>query len=63
MPISVLGLNDVPAAGELFTVVESEREARAIVDKRQEEASAKSRQPKGAQSLEQVFEAFKAGET
>jgi len=63
MPISVLGLNDVPAAGELFTVVESEREARAIVDKRQEEASAKSRKPKGAQSLEQVFEAFKAGET
>jgi translation initiation factor IF-2 len=63
MPVSVLGLSDVPSAGELFTVVETERKARAIVDQRQEEASAKSRQPKGAQSLEQVFEAFKAGET
>jgi translation initiation factor IF-2 len=63
MPVSVLGLSDVPSAGELFTVVETERKARAIVDKRQEEASTKRRQPTGAQSLEQVFEAFKAGET
>ncbi len=63
MPISVLGLNDVPAAGELFTVVESERAARGIVDQRQDDASSKSRQPTGAKSLEQVFEAFKAGET
>ncbi len=62
MPVSVLGLNDVPSAGELFTVVESEREARAIVDQRQEEASAKSRTPSGAQSLDQIFEAFRAGE-
>ncbi len=63
MPISVLGLNVVPAAGELFTVVESERAARGIVDQRQDDASSKSRQPTGAKSLEQVFEAFKAGET
>ncbi|TFH34450.1 MAG: translation initiation factor IF-2, partial [Anaerolineales bacterium] len=63
MPVSVLGLSDVPAAGEVFTVVGSEREARAIAEKRRIEAAARSRQPKGAQSLEQVFEAFKAGET
>ena len=63
MPVSVLGLSDVPAAGELFTIVESEREARAIAEERKLEAAARSRQPKGAQSLEQVFEAYKAGET
>lgn len=62
MPVSVLGLSDVPAAGELFTVVESERDARAIVAGREEEASLKGRQATGAQSLDQVFEAFKAGE-
>jgi translation initiation factor IF-2 len=62
MPVSVLGLSDVPAAGELFTVVESEREARAIAEERQLEAEARSRQPSGAQSLEQIFNAFKAGE-
>ena len=63
MPVSVLGLSDVPAAGELFTIVESEREARAIAEERKLKAAARSRQPKGAQSLEQVFEAYKAGET
>lgn len=63
MPVSVLGLSDVPAAGELFTIVGSEREARAIAEERKLEAAARSRKPKGAQSLEQVFEAFKAGET
>ncbi len=62
MPVSVLGLSDVPAAGELFTIVESEREARAIMEERQLEAEARSRQPSGAQSLEQIFNAFKAGE-
>jgi translation initiation factor IF-2 len=62
MPVSVLGLSDVPAAGELFTVVESEREARAIAEERRLEAEARSRQPSKAQSLEQIFNAFKAGE-
>lgn len=62
MPVSVLGLSDVPAAGELFTIVDSEREARAIMEERQLEAEARSRQPSGAQSLEQIFNAFKAGE-
>lgn len=62
MPVSVLGLSDVPAAGELFTVVESERDARAIVAGREEEASLKGRKATSAQSLDQVFEAFKAGE-
>jgi translation initiation factor IF-2 len=61
MPISVLGLSDVPMAGELFTVVESEREARALAEKRKlgkQETGAKPR----TISLDQIFEAFQAGE-
>jgi translation initiation factor IF-2 len=60
-PISVLGLSDVPMAGELFTVMESEREARALAEKRKlgdQEADTLPR----AISLDQIFEAFQAGE-
>jgi translation initiation factor IF-2 len=34
-PISVLGLSDVPIAGELFKVVESERKARLLTEERE----------------------------
>jgi len=62
MPVSVLGLSEVPTAGELFIQVPSEREARAIAQKRRHDETAKleRRKPLG---LEEVFEAFKAGET
>jgi translation initiation factor IF-2 len=61
-PISVLGLSEVPIAGELFTVIGSQKEARAIVSerKKQQEVAVES---KPAMTLEQVFEAFQAGET
>jgi translation initiation factor IF-2 len=62
MPVSVLGLSDVPRAGELFTVVESDREARDIAEERAEEAQTASRKPIATQTLEQIFEAFQAGE-
>ena len=62
-PVSVLGLSDVPAPGDLFRVVPSEREARAIVAERkqaQKDAESKSAKPL---SLDQVFAKFQAGET
>ncbi len=62
MPVSVLGLSDVPRAGELFTVVESDREARDIAEERAELAETARRTPVAAQTLEQIFEAFQAGE-
>ncbi len=62
MPVSVMGLSEVPPAGELFTVVESEREARIIVEKRKIEQRERSRGTLKAQSLEQLFAAYKAGE-
>lgn len=61
-PVSVLGLNDLPAAGDLFQVVESEREAREIVLKRQEAARTQAVQQKKA-TLEDLFARVRAGET
>ena len=61
-PVSVMGLSEVPSAGELFTVVESEREARIIAEKRKSEQREHSRGTLKAQSLEQLFAAYKAGE-
>ncbi|MEX1248981.1 MAG: translation initiation factor IF-2 [Anaerolineales bacterium] len=60
-PISVLGLNDVPAAGEPFRVVESEREARALVTERAEKEK-EDKSSGGPLTLESMFEAFQAGQ-
>lgn len=60
MPVSVLGLSDVPAAGDLFEVVENERTAREIVLKRQEAQKAQVASAK--MSLEDLFARFKSGE-
>ncbi|MEK6587970.1 MAG: translation initiation factor IF-2 [Chloroflexota bacterium] len=59
-PVSVLGLSEVPQAGDLFSVVKSEREAKTIVKKRAEQATQPVVAGPGL-SLEQIFEAFKAG--
>jgi translation initiation factor IF-2 len=60
IPVSVLGLNTVPSAGEIFEVVESERVAREIVVKRQE--AMKNQTAAAKMSLEDLFARFKAGE-
>jgi translation initiation factor IF-2 len=61
-PVAVMGLNDVPQAGDLFQVVESDREARTIIEERllkQEQAETRLRKPV---SLEQLFESYQSGE-
>ncbi len=60
IPVSVLGMNAVPSAGEIFEVVESERVAREIVVKRQE--ALKNQTTAAKMSLEDLFARFKAGE-
>ncbi len=61
-PISVMGLNSVPQAGDLVRVVESEKEARAIVAEREQR-----KRDVGAReaviTLEKIFEQFQEGMT
>ncbi len=60
-PVRVMGLNDVPAAGELFRVVNSDKEARDIVHQRLE-AQKQTQQAAKKVSLEDLFAAYQAGE-
>ncbi len=61
-PVSVMGLNDVPAAGDVFQVVASERDARAIVDERVN-AEKSQVQARKKVSLEDLFASIQSGET
>ncbi len=62
-PVSILGLSSVPVPGDIFRVVESEREARVIVEERKLAAKKAAAKPAFAMSLDQVFAKFQAGET
>ena len=61
-PVSVMGLNDVPQAGEIFKVVDAERNARAIIQERRHAAGLTAVVEKTAITLEQLFDKFQAGE-
>ncbi|MBE9473575.1 MAG: translation initiation factor IF-2 [Chloroflexi bacterium] len=61
-PIAVMGLNDVPVAGDLFQVVESDKQARAITRERKNILRSDAEKPRNAVTLEQLFDKFKAGE-
>ena len=60
-PVSVMGLNEVPSAGDVFQVVDSEKEARVIVSDRADEAKANA-QTKRKTTLEDLFENVQLGE-
>ena len=59
-PVSVMGLHDVPAAGDLFRIVPNEREARQIVA--ETEANMKGAIAKPVMTLEELFQRYEAGE-
>jgi len=60
-PVAVMGLSDVPSAGDLFEVVPSEKEARAIVAERMEVLKAQAQSRKKL-SLEDLFSKVQSGE-
>ncbi len=62
MPVEVLGFSEVPPAGERFYVVEDERVARQIVEKRQQRKREEDLKLSRRLSLEEVFERIKEGE-
>jgi translation initiation factor IF-2 len=61
-PVAVMGLNDVPVAGDLFQVVESDKQARALTRERKNNKKTAAESPRSAVTLEQLFEQFQAGE-
>jgi translation initiation factor IF-2 len=62
MPVSIMGLNDVPIAGDLFQISPSEREARVIVKDREIANAERSQTRTQAATLEQLFARFQSGE-
>ncbi len=61
-PVAVMGLNEVPAAGDLFDVVDNEKVAREIVTNRLQTASQAAAASKNVLTLEQLFDRYQAGE-
>ncbi len=61
-PVAVMGLNELPSAGDVFKVVESDKEARQIVGDRAEASREESSASKKI-TLEELFSKIKAGET
>ena len=61
MPVAVMGLSDVPSAGDIFEVVASEKEARVIVTERTELAKSQA-QSKKKVTLEDLIAHVQAGE-
>ncbi len=59
--VVVLGIDDVPQAGDVLEVVEDERKARAIAEKRRIEASAKE-SGSGRATLEDLYRQIQAGQ-
>ncbi|MCB2010513.1 MAG: translation initiation factor IF-2 [Geminicoccaceae bacterium] len=62
VPVEILGLDGVPEAGDVMSVVENERKAREIVEYRQRKRRSQQVTAAGTTSLEDMFNQLKAGE-
>jgi translation initiation factor IF-2 len=60
-PVEVLGLDKVPAAGDLFDVVVSEKMAEEVAKKRQEVGSELKETPNSKMTLESIFSKIQTG--
>ncbi len=61
-PVQIMGLATLPAAGDMFLTVATEREARAIVEQRRQAAGPGQERVTRATSFEEMMEQIKAGE-
>jgi translation initiation factor IF-2 len=64
MPVLVMGLSDVPTAGDVFEVLPSEREARAVADERAERDRLEKTRPARPRTLtlQELFDQLQSGE-
>jgi translation initiation factor IF-2 len=60
--VVVLGLSEVPEAGDILRVVADEKEARAMVEQRKTEAAAKGGDGSGRATLEDLYRQIQAGQ-
>ena len=61
-PVEIIGLNDVPEAGDLFRAFEDEKEARALSDRRKRRKIDQQRRKTSAVSLEDLSREIAEGE-
>mgnify|MGYP002553067746 CR=1 FL=1 len=61
-PVEIMGLAEVPQAGDLFYAVEDEKMARELAEQRKAEEKAKANAPLSKVSLEDLFSQIQAGE-
>ncbi len=61
-PVSVMGLDEVPEAGDVFHIVDSEKDARLIVVERTLKRKAAQESRRTTVTLEKLFEQIQAGE-
>ncbi len=60
--VVILGLADVPAAGDILRVVSDDKEARALVEARKLEAATKAGDGSGRATLEDLYRQIQAGQ-
>lgn len=62
VPVQIMGLNDVPSAGDLFQVYTNEREARQVVEERKQKEQQRQSAATPKATLEELFQRYQAGE-
>jgi len=60
-PVEILGLSDVPEAGDIVRVVQDEKTARAMIDERLQELRLKAEGPTKKVTLDDLFAQIQAG--
>ncbi len=61
VPVEILGLSEVPAAGDIFNAVKDERMARELADQRRAEEKEKTFRANSKMSLDDLFNQVKEG--
>jgi translation initiation factor IF-2 len=62
-PVVVLGLADVPEAGDILRAVADEKQARILVDQRKATLAARGGEQQGRATLEDLYRQIQAGQT